>query len=373
MSTLRFLYQATNQGGQRISSEMDAGSAPDALRQIQALGLTDVELFDTEDTARNRYERRESDAAIPQAQRLAMDIQSRERYSPVDLAIAQFKAVRWLFLTDAVALGFGLWIGNSVVVVLALLFALSAVVAMVYTQIPAYLFQVVLRADAYGDHLRLKTAAERLAKRNQKSPFILFDLELRLARAQARSSGGEAGEETLQHWRQHLDPSLYEARVASLYFYAGDYPMALEKTKLALELSGGEATKRLDYALMLARVGDLDQAQQQLDLVDTASMPKNGGAFYDWVSGLIALRRDDPQEAAKKLTAANRFFVDNAASVAMWTALAVCSGSLALAMARLGRTSEARALLEPVLPIFHEWADKNLRFLVDREVLNTRN
>jgi len=373
VSSLRFLYQATNQAGQRITAEMDAGSAPDAMRQIQALGLTDVELFDTEDTARNRYARRDGDAAIPQAQRLGIDIQSRKRYSPVDLVIAQLKATRWLFFADAAALAFGLWTGNRLMVVLALLFALSTLAFMAYKQIPAYLFQVVLRADAYGDHQRLKTAAERLAKLHQKSPFVLFDLELRVARAQARSSGGDAGEETLQHWRQRLDASMYEARVASLYFFAGDYPKALAKTQLALELSGFEATKRLDYALMLARVGDLDLAQQQLDQVDTTSMPKNGAAFYDWVCGIIALRRDDPQEAAKKLTAANRFFIDNATNVAIWTALAVCSGNLALAMARLGRAEEARSLLVPVLPIFNEWADKNLRFLVDREVLNTRN
>jgi tetratricopeptide (TPR) repeat protein len=370
---LRFLYLANNQGGQKISAEMDAASAPEALRQIEALGLRNIELFDTEDMARDRYARNHGDTAFSSIQLLTLEIQSRKKYSPIDIAMAQLKATRWLFLVDAAALIFGLWSGNVAMVVLAVLFALSTVVYLAYKHIPAYLFQVVLRAEAYGYHAQLETAAHRLTGRVKKLPFVLFDLDLRVARTYARSSGADVAEATLSHWSRSLEASFYESRIATLYFFAGNYPKALEKTRGALESSGGEATKRLDYALMLARVGDLNLAQQQLDQVDVSSMPKHGSAFYGWACGLIALRRGDPLEAAKKLTSANRDFVDDAANAAIWTSLAVCSGGLALAIARLGRADEARSLLNPVLPIFNEWADKNLRFLVDREVLSKAN
>jgi tetratricopeptide (TPR) repeat protein len=373
LSTLRFLYQADNKGGQRISAEIDAASASDAMQQIKALGSLNIELFDTEDTARDRYARRFSDAELPLAPRLALEIQSRKKYSPVDLAIAQLKATRWFFFVDAAALVFGLWSGNAAMVVVAVLFALSTAVYLAHKQIPAYLFQVVLRAEAYGDRAQLETAAHRLTGRVKRLPFVLFDLDLRIARTYARSSGADVAEATLHHWSQSLEASFYESRVATLYFVAGDYPEALERAKLALESSGGEATKRLDYALMLARVGDLNIAKQQLNEVDVSSMPKHGSAFYDWACGLIALRRGDPLEAARKLTSANQVFVDDAANAAIWTSLAVCSGGLALAIARLGRADEARSLLNPVLLIFNEWADINLRFLVDREVLRKAN
>jgi hypothetical protein len=160
---------------------------------------------------------------------------------------------------------------------------------------------------------------------------------------------------------------MFEARVASVYHAAGDYKASLEQMRKAHQALPDDPSRQLDLALAEARLGEPDTARAVLAQLNEAALPSHGRPFVHWVRGLVALRRNDAS-AHEELARAMAGFLEYGTNSAVWSALALCGGAYALALARAGQPDAARTALNRVSPILKVHGDKPLLRMIQLEV-----
>ncbi len=161
-------------------------------------------------------------------------------------------------------------------------------------------------------------------------------------------------------------PAMFSVRMASVHRAAGDDDGVLACMRAAWEATPDDPSRQVDYALTLARFGDLVKARELLDGVDMEALQVQGRPFAWWARGMIELRNGRPGAPDTLLKAVNGF-LQNPSPIG-WAALAMCSGACALAMQRNADAASAKTMLERVWPVLKVHADKRLRAEIDREI-----
>lgn len=362
------LYTAKDQRGRHKAGLIDAASSEDALEKLRAAGLTDIELQD------------EPSVAAQRTDRVGLDEKESTRLAEFELRVR--KAPGLATVLAEVARRSWLWIAIVSVVTLWALLAQHPVVVGVGALLLGLTFGIptwgfrhadrydrLLRVFAVGDWRRSEQLIEAL-RRTTQLDNLHFDLDIREATIRATQGSVAQALAGLENWRTSLaasSPGLFEARVASVYHAGGDYQGFLQQMRKAHEALPDDPSRQLDLALAEARLGDPSVADDLLENLHSAALPVHGRPFIHWTRGFIVLRRGE-QSAQTELGQAVAGFLEYAANPAVWSALALCGGAYALALARDGRSGEAKQILERVSSILMVHGDKPLIEMVQREV-----
>ncbi|HEV2606786.1 MAG TPA: hypothetical protein VGT79_02270, partial [Xanthomonadaceae bacterium] len=233
-------------------------------------------------------------------------------------------------------------------------------------------YQALQKAYARGqwDEVRRLAAMLRSVTNN---PLLPWDLDVRLACIEARQGRLQAAIASLDPWKSKLAdkaPGMFEARLASVYFAAGDYAEHVRLMEEAAELGKQDPSRQVDVALANAKFGDARKAGNILDALDMKLLPPLAQKFIALVTGVLGLRAGQTDEAARDLKVATEGFLESSLkSQTAWVGLAISSGYYAVALARCGKRSEAQQVVAPVLPILLVHGEKPLLDMLQEDVL----
>jgi tetratricopeptide (TPR) repeat protein len=363
----KLLYSATDASGKSKAGLIDAASAEEALVKLRNAGFRDIQLHDEPSIAAQRTDRLDLDEA--EATRLA-EFELRVRKSQgLGTVLAEVARRGWLWIAVLCAVAiWGLLAQQAVAV------WVSALLLVLTFGIPAWSFRHASRYDrlqrsfALGEWERAETLIRML--RTTQLDTLQFDLDIREASIQAVRGGPAQALAAVEKWRARLaagSPGLFEARLASVYHAAGDYKGFLEQMRKAQQALPDDPSRQLDLALAEARLGDAGVAQDLLERLNSAALPSQGRPFIHWTRGLIALRRNE-KSAHAELARGVAGFLEHGTNPAFWSALALCGGAHALALARAGKADAARKALDRVSSILMVHGDKPLLRMIQLEV-----
>ncbi len=359
------LYKARNGAGEEVASFVDASTSQEAIAKLKAAGLVDVELHESPDIASRHVDRAflsRSDAA----EMAAFQLRVRGKPGLATVLGEVARRQRMLIVLDVAILVAGIASHSTPLGAMGVALLASTFGVPIWRHRFSRYFNRAMRAMALG---QWNEAARMLARFRRRPHAESTELELHFYDAQIRVRQGEPLPQLLARLellRPAMLPGTFAARLASVHRAAGDEDGILACMRAAWEATPEDQTRRLDYALALARLGDLVQAEELLDGVDVDALQVQGRPFVGWARGMIALRnaRPDAQQTLQHSVSG----LLEMQSPAFWAPLALCSGACALAMQRNGDTAGAKAMLERVWPVLKVHADKRLRAEIDREI-----
>jgi hypothetical protein len=366
----RYLFEYVDSHDRRSVDFVEANSVADARQRIAEVvgqrGLRLGTLLDDDLMAQLRLQRPAVDGLTPQA--LArIEVITREGGSVWSLFRESVVANRWLILVGMGALAGGIAFGLLWLAVVGGVALLALLAVFAVAQFRSHDYKQLLQASALGDWPEVLRLARGLRDAAAKSPQLAFDLDVR--RGIALAATGHLGEAVtlISKWHlQDVQPKgIYWGRLATVYHAGRDYRQFVACMRRSFAESRLAVWARIDFALAIARLGD--EPREALDLLRHDSLdgqPEATQRFILWARGMALLRLGDPVGAEAALTPAVRSFATQVANPAVWSALALCTAALAVAMAENGRREDARQLLAPVARMVAVLADQPLAELL---------
>ena len=359
------LYKARNTAGADVAGFVDAPSAQDAIAKLKASGLVDIELHESPGIAEHHTERAELSEA--QAAELAA-FQLRVRQRPgLQTVLGEVGRRERLWIVGYVALmAYGLATGRAWMVVAGLLLVALTFGVPIWRHRFARYFDRMLRAMQRG---QWDEAAQLLARFRDRQLSDSLEVSVHFYDAQIRARQGEPLQPLLARLellRPRVAAGMFPARLASVHGAARDYAGYLACMGQAYEAAPDDPSRQVDYALALARLGDLAQAQALLDDIDMEALQVQGRPYVWWARGVVELRNDKPQAQQTLLKGVEGFL--KVASPASWSSLALCSGACALAMVRNGDRPGAKTMIARVWPVLKVHADTRLLAEIESEI-----
>ncbi len=359
------LYKARTGTGAEVTGYVDAITAQDAVAQLKASGLVDIELHESPGNAATRTDRVMKSEA--QAARLAaFELNVRARPGLKTLLAEVVRRARWIVAGAALLIVVGLASGQPLLaltgtIVLAVTFGVP-----IWRHRYSRYFRRMIQALALGEWIEARRMLDRFARRRHSD---MVTASIPFYDAQIRVRQGEPLDDVmarLEAVRSKLPPEQFMARKASLHSAVKDYDGFIACMREAWELTPDDPSRRVDYALAHARLGDLALAEELLAGVDMEALQVNGRPFVWWARGLVELRNDKPSAEATLTRGVEGFL--KIASPASWSSLALCSGACALAMVRNGDRAGAKTMVGRVWLILKVHADTRLRGEVETEI-----
>ena len=361
----KILYKATNADGAEVTGFVDAPTAQDAVAQLKASGLVDIELHDSPGNAATRTDRvlkNDAQAALL----AAFELKVRARPGLRTLLAEVTRRARWFILAAVALIVVGLASDSTWPIVLGVATLAITFGVPVWTHRYSRYFSRLLQALALGEWNEARRMLDRFSRKRHSERIAT---QIPFYDAQIHVRQGEPLEHVLARLeavRPKMPPGQFPARAASLHSAVKDYDGFIACMREAWEVTPDDPSRRVDYALAHARLGDLAQAQELLADVDMETLQVHGHPFVWWARGLVELRNDKPVAQATLMKGVEGFL--RIASPAAWTPLALCSGACALAMVRNGDRAGAKVMIGRVWPILKVHADTRLRAEVEAEI-----
>ena len=361
----QILYKARKADGAEVTGYVDASTAQDAVAKLKASGLVDVELHDSPGNAATRTDRVVNDDSHA-ARLAAFELAVRARPGLKTLLTEVTRRARWVILAAAALIAAGAvsgraWPAIAGASVLAVTFGAPA-----WRHRYSRWFKRLLQAMALGEWVEARRMLDRFTRGTHPATVMAH---IPFLDAQIRLREGEPIEGVLARLeavRPRMPPGQFPARAATLHSAVKDYDGFIACMREAWEATPDDPSRRVDYALAHARLGDLMQAQDLLAGVDMEALQVHGRPFVWWARGLVELRNDKVSAEATLMQGVEGFL--RIASPAGWTSLALCSGACALAKVRNGDPAGAKIMIGRVWPILKVHADTRLRGEVETEI-----
>jgi tetratricopeptide (TPR) repeat protein len=359
------LYKARNATGAEVTGYVDAATAQEAVATLKASGLADIELHESPGNAATRTDRGAMDAA--RAARLAaFELRVRARPGIRTLLVEVARRARWSLLAAVSLVVAGLvshvaWPAVAGMLSLATIFGFP-----LWNHRHSRWFRRLLEALALGEWDEARRMLDRFVRKKHPDAVAA---QIPFYDAQIRVRQGEPLDHVLARLeavRPKLPADQFAARKASLHSAVKDYDGFIACMREAWEATPDDPSRRVDYALAHARLGDLAKAQELLAGIDMEALQVHGRPFVSWARGIVELRNDKPSAQATLTQGVEGFL--QIASPAAWTSLALCAGACALAMVRNGDRAGARTMIGRVWPILKVHADTRLRAEVETEI-----
>ena len=220
----------------------------------------------------------------------------------------------------------------------------------------AHAYKCVLAGDATG---RPDMTLEAIAGMARTATALgktttLQDLSVRDARILIGEGRFDDALVGLAPWRRVTSPAKVDARLPSLYMAAEDLDTVRRLYDDAIAREPDNLGPRIDRALLEARLGPVALAHSLIDDVGDAAGTDLQRSIVALVRGIVACREGSADAIEHLLPVAQEFIVKSLAGAAAWPVLAYCAGWGALALERIGRGDDARAMVaaaEPLLVI----------------------
>ena len=359
------LYKARNCAGAEVAGFVDAPSAQDAIAKLKASGLVDIELHESPGIAEHHVERAEL-SETRAAEMAAFQLRIRQNPGLKTLLGEVGRRERLWIVAYLAFMAFGLvsgrpWMAVAGLVLLALTFGVPA-----WRHRFSRYFDRMLQAMQLG---QWDEAARMLARFRSRKLTDSLEVSAHFYDAQIRARQGEPLQPLLARLellRPRVAAGMFPARLASVHSAAGDHAGFLACMAEAWKATPDDPSRQVDYALALARLGDLAKAEALLDGIDMEALQVQGRPFAWWARGVIELRNDKPVAQQTLLKGVEGFL--KMRSPASWSSLALCSGACALAMVRNGDRAGAKTMIARVWPVLEVYADTRLRAEIDTEI-----
>lgn len=354
------LYTAVQPDGSSTRGFVDAASAKDAHDQLEKRGLTNISLHQEVSIAEDAHHL--AGLSVAEVNELARFKLLTLQKPGLTTVLQEVARLNWLSsLTGAGLLCWGGWSGSLTMVGAAIVIAGFPFAFAIWRHRHADRYTELIKAHALGQWSRMEELAGQLREVSRDNAAIDFDLDVRLASATARKGEVQKAFDSMAPWRARMEGNLamFETRMASIHAAAEDRAGFVACMERGYAHSGHDPARALDYALALARFGDLQQAQTVFDTVDTRLLPPHAGGFVFWTRGVIEQRLGHPQ-ALDTLSQALSTFLKLGHQPAVWTALAFCTCDHAVALSMAGNKEKARLELAHVWPVIQAHADQPL-------------
>ena len=356
----KIIYKGIDTNGAEKKGFVSASSNAEALQLLKARGLADVQLYDDVLFAQDRAELENlSDAALEAIAKFEINVRSKPR-----LLTFLLEVLRVNKLIVLGGLGLCLWgwySGSYLSIIFGALISLSMPALSLWNYRHVSNYTHLLRTCADGRWGEANRLIENL-RGHMKAPMMAFDLDIRKACIEAHVGSLNTALAIVEKWKHSFNeesPGLYESRVASIYHACDRYDDFIDQMRDAYFKSSLSPTLIVDLALAEARLGDVNKAEKLLACVRIEELPSHGLPFVDWIKGVVAKRKQDPQ-AQKHLEAAVSGMLQFGENPAIWTSLAVCVGCYAAALPEPGAMEKAQSLLASVAKILKVHGDKPL-------------
>lgn len=366
-----YFVVATDSSGQRVSFAREATSVDHLRRQLEADGYSDID-FETDDFSAGLRALRPTD--LPEPDEDDLRLESKLRRGPARGAIFLLMLRRNAIALGigALAVAFGSATGRAWVVAGG-----GALIAFVLVRY----FRWQARGDRYDAHLRAFASGDweragQLIEVLRKDPALagiepmMADLTFRSAALRARR--GELPAALAEVAPLRATPSsangVYESRLSSIHFLAGDIDNCLSYARAAWEASGRALLQQLDLAFLLARLGDVHQAEELLAGIDRRNLTTLQRPVAIAIEGLVAQRCGDATMAVARLKAAYTGFSEFAVNPSAWPIQGALAGHLALALLDAGRRDDARAALAEWRDVAPHWIGPAARRRLETEL-----
>ena len=355
-------FQGINAEGQPESGFVQADSNQSALQQLENRGITDVRLYGNAEHATDRS-----------------DLQNLSRQELARLAAFEVESIAapssWLFLREVffsqrapliagtlVFVG-SAWVGSLAGMFSGTLIGLTLPALSIWAYRASVHYDKGVRAWSLGDWDQAASHFNWLLARYDadKMPDMVIDLTSRMVVMPNLYSTRDDALSLLETRRELFEshvPGAYRQARAAVMMADGDSDAFLLEFRELHGLAERSAATRLDLAIAEARFGDVCSAKKLLETLNREVLSEPCKPGLDWLEGEIALREGDDLAALTHLNHAVSGFLVYRKNSVIWSVLAICTGSLALAMSRLGESEKAEVLLGNVQPVLLAHADR---------------
>lgn len=355
-----FLWSGKTASGEDVVERVEAGTAEDARKLLEARGWTDLRQHTTEiHDFVSRQATRASDPDLKPNLTPKQELAYLQGTAPGFWA-NWFNSIResgTTLLMLCLCLGLAIYhqrtFGNIIAITL-LVFAL-AVLVLIY---PVFHRWFGKTKDAF---VKLHTARnwrrwnevlgylEALEKAQSLTKIGIGEAEKARYRALALAGLGRLDEAvasfTAAAEKANMPKWLFHSHLAGVYTSAKQYDKGLECYRQALEAAADKSSVCLDLGVYLVqRFNCPDEARQLLAAAEASQLPELARCYLPYLRGSIALRENDfaavdlnLREALARFEkhAANKFYIFE-------PSLLICKGYLAISCAALGKKDEAR-------------------------------
>ncbi|MDX1569971.1 MAG: hypothetical protein R3200_05750 [Xanthomonadales bacterium] len=342
----QYVYEATDPDGRTVRGAVTATSAGDAKGQLEKLGLERSVLL-LEPTPGSG-----SDHLLdPETAALAAKV---SRESMARSLVRALLSNWWIWAPPALLLGWtireGLPLGWADYLVI--LYAIGALLALIFLVAPMVLYNELLRARTSG---RLRTAGGCLRLLRALDRFgNLPESALLMDEAKILAAGGEV-EGAVELWQRNradLDDVEYLTGLAQIHDAAGDHEMLIKTQRAALAAAPGNETFALDLAISLSRFGPAyDEAEELIQPINPGDLSELALAGYQFVRGLIASGRELDEQALAHFSRAIEQVEQFRGNPLVLSFISEINAFAAISLKRMGDTQRAEALWKEVWPM----------------------
>lgn len=366
-----FIVTATAPGGGRDTFVRQAESLEHLRSLLEREGFSEIEFVDDEMSARLRSLRPEGMRDPSQAE-AKLEVRLRKGPARGALWLHAIRGNAILLLLNCGAIAYGLWSGKTRWIVIGLLLIAAWAWTVRRGLGRGEEYNDLLRAQARDDREGARALIERMAgdARLADNQQLQEDLQFRRAGLRARDGQLAAALADVEPLRNsaHSAHGMFEGRVASLHYHAGDMAGFMQCMEAAFEGSGQAQAQRLDLAFAHARVGDSERASELLAGLDRKNLSAMHQPIAQATDGLLLLRAGDVAAGRAALEEGVEGFSQYAENPAVWPIHGILLGKLALAWLDSGRRDDAISLLQPWRDVVQASTDPESRRRLDNEL-----
>lgn len=370
-----FLYSAKNKAGRSVTDRVTAPDIKSAAEYLRVAGFTDVVFHEDSIGDATRRMMNQGSATSP---RPTPEDELKARNGPHPTSVGTFlKARLWSFLFLLFLWGGLVLVGDFtspsawILYFCTLIYVLFVGLGLVL-YVPMAMFNALIAASADGDDDEVLACIARIRSVRWVTAAIPeFDLAVREGRIWARRGMLPEAIEKLERFlaQPHIEPWMWKGRVASVYGAAGDSEKAIELTRAMLHEGPGEATARIDLAmLILMERGALEEGRALLEEIERAPLIDLARPYLPLLRGLVALEAGETERAEAEFSESlHEAEAKLPGVILMKSLIVVVQGWRALALLRLGRGDEARTQMAPIAERLRRERNDRLMQLWDAE------
>ena len=229
-------------------------------------------------------------------------------------------------------------------------------------------FNNLLKASAFGEWNRVRELSQILRAKN-KNIDVIIEADTKEATIFAHDKNMDSAINLILPHRKYLNetkPGIFESKLASLYYMAGEYDKYVQNMKKAYEVSK-QSSFRCDWAMAEARLGNLEVARRLIKEMEIEELPIYGMPLMNYTKGLVAYRRGELDYAYEQFSWAYSSFLEYSKNPAVWASLAMVVSMFAIVTHDLDNDQDGSCLLsEAMIDIIKVHADKPLLVELDK-------